>query len=137
MANQQADTHLTFAGGRVKGRAQIPQPGGTPKVASLDTAVAPGAVDQGALSLVVPALPLEPETSYTIAAFDAVDASVKPVQVTVMAVGSLGVPAGVFAVSQVQVMGPQPLILYITRDTPRRIVKIERMGQPMSFELVK
>jgi hypothetical protein len=54
-----------------------------------------------------------------------------------MAVGNLGVPAGIFPVSQVQVMGPQPLILYITRESPRRVVKVERMGQPMSFELVK
>ncbi|MBI4499658.1 MAG: insulinase family protein [Gemmatimonadetes bacterium] len=137
MASQQAETHLVFAGGRVKGRAQIPQPGGTPKVGTLDTIVAPGTIDQGVISAIVPGLPLEPQTSYTVFAFDAADGSVKPVQVTVTAVGNLGVPAGIFPVFQVQVMGPQPVILYITRDTPRRIVKVERMGQPMSFELVK
>jgi hypothetical protein len=137
MQNQPAETHLTFGSGRVKGKAQIPQPGGTPKVSAIDTAVVPGVVDVAALPLVVPGLPLEPQTSYTVFAFDPASAAVKPVQVTVMAVGNLGVPAGVFPVSQVQVMGPQPLILYITRESPRRIVKVERMGQPMSFELVK
>ena len=137
MSNQPAETHLLFSGNRVTGKAQIPQPGGTPKVNAIDTTVVPGVVDVGAVPLVVPGLPLEPQTQYTIFAFDAASASVKPVQVTVMAVGNLGVPAGVFPVSQVQVMGPQPLILYITRESPRRIVKIERMGQPMSFELVK
>jgi hypothetical protein len=137
MSNQAAETHLVYGRGRVKGRAQIPQQGGTPKNSTIDTTVAVGVVDAGALPLVVPGLPLEPQTSYTIFAFDAATASVKPVQVTVTAIGNLGVPAGIFPVSQVQVMGPQPLVLYITRDTPRRVVKVERMGQPMSFELVK
>jgi hypothetical protein len=137
MSNQPAETRLVFAGGRVKGRAQIPQPGGTPKISQIDTTVAPGVIDVGAMSLIVPALPLEPQTGYTVFVFDAASGTVKPAQVTVLAVGNLGVPAGIFSVSQVQVMGPQPLILYVTRETPRRVVKIERMGQPMSFELVK
>ena len=76
------------------------------KAAAFDTTVATGAIDQGVLSAIVPALPLEPETSYTLSAFDASDGSVKPVQVTVMAIGNLGVPAGLFPVSQVQVMAP-------------------------------
>ena len=138
MSNQPAETHLVFSGGRVKGRAQIPQPGGTPKVNAVDTTVVAGVIDQNAVSLVVPALPLEPQTAYTVFAFDASDGSVKPVQVAVTAAGILGVPAGMISVFQVQVTGTaNPVVLYVTRDPPRRVVRVERMGQPMSFELVK
>ena len=33
--------------------------------------------------------------------------------------------------------GSQPFVFYVGRDTPRRLLKIEIVGQPLSFELVK
>jgi hypothetical protein len=36
----------------------------------------------------------------------------------------------------VEVSGtPQPFVFYVTREAPRRLVKIEIVGQPLTFEL--
>jgi hypothetical protein len=136
-AGQSGETRLTYSGGRVRGSVQVPQPGG-PRVTNIDTTIVEGTVDQTVLPLVVPGLPLEPNTSYSLNVFDAGAGSVRQVTATVLAVGNLTVPAGVFPVFQVQVAGSSnAMILYITRETPRRVVRVEQMGRPLSFELVK
>ena len=134
---QTGETRLTYAGGRVRGTVQIPQ-GTDTKVTAIDTVAVEGTVDQAVLPLVVPGLALAPNTAYTLNVFDAATASVRPVTATVLAVGNLSVPAGTFPVFQVQVTGSSnAMVLYITRDTPRRVVRVEQMGRPLSFELVK
>src|SRR5439155_22356315 len=55
---QTAETHLTYAGGRVKGASAAPQPDGSVKRVEIDTALPPGTVDENAVPFVVPALPL-------------------------------------------------------------------------------
>jgi hypothetical protein len=135
--NQAGETRLTYSAGRVRGSVEIPQ-GGDTKRTEIDTVAVEGTVDQAVLPLVVPALALAPSTAYTLSVFDAASASVRPVTATVLAVGNLAVPAGVFPVFQVQVTGSSnAMILYITRDAPRRVVRVEQMGRPLSFELVR
>jgi zinc protease len=56
---QQTTTHLEYAGGRVKGQAQQPQRGGSPSTTAVDTTVPAGIIDDNALRLLLPALPLE------------------------------------------------------------------------------
>jgi len=48
------------------------------------------------------------------------------------------VPAGTFEVFRVSVTGGSvPLVLYVTQETPRRVVRLEAVGQPLVIELVK
>ena len=57
---------------------------------------------------------------------------------TVSATDSVTVPAGTFRVFKVEVTGADaPFIFYVSRDTPRRIVKLDIVGAPVSFQLVK
>jgi hypothetical protein len=135
--NQIGETRVTYGAGRVKGKTQTPQ-GGSTKVTEIDTTVAEGTVDQSVLPLVVPGLPLEPNTSYPLSVFDPAAGVVRQVSAAVTAVGNLTVPAGIFSVFQVQVTGgSSPMYLYITRETPRRVVRVEQLGRPLSFELIK
>jgi len=48
------------------------------------------------------------------------------------------VPAGTFQAYRVDVTGPKvPLVLYVSVDSPHRVVKQEFVGQPAVIELVK
>jgi zinc protease len=137
-AGQPAETHVTFAEGRVRGRAQTPGMGGQPKVTEVDTTVAAGTLDVNQLQAVVPALPLAEGASFTAMVFNSADASIKPFTVAVESVEDVTVPAGTFSVFRVSLAGGSaPATLYVTRETPRRVVKLEIVGQPILFELVR
>jgi hypothetical protein len=48
------------------------------------------------------------------------------------------VPAGTFQAYRVEVTGSKvPLVLYVTTDSPHRVVKQEWVGQPVVIELIK
>ena len=137
MAGQEQKLHVVVENGRARGNAHTPQPGGTPKDMTIDTTLAPGTLEATAVPILVPGLALAPGMSFTVNALNGSDGSIKPVTIAVRAVGNLGVPAGVFPVFQVEIQGTQtPMLLYITREEPRRIIKIEQMGRPFSIELV-
>jgi hypothetical protein len=135
---QATQTNVTVSGGRVKGQAQSPQQGGQTKTVEVDTTYAPGTFDTNQLQTVVPALPLAEGASITLTVFNAADVSTKPVTFKVEALEDVTVPAGTFPVFRVSVTGGDaPAVLYVSREAPRRVVKIEIVGQPVAFELVK
>jgi hypothetical protein len=137
MMGQTMETHLKYEGGRVTGTAQSPQPGG-PKTVEVDTALAEGTVDSEALEALLFALPLAEGASITVNAFDASEGTVKPTTIKVVGVEELTVPAGTFSVFKVDLSGgAEAMTIYVTSDTPRRIVKMELAGQPVVMELVK
>ncbi|MDH3368341.1 MAG: hypothetical protein OEO17_10885, partial [Gemmatimonadota bacterium] len=66
------------------------------------------------------------------------EGSVAPLTFKVAAVEDVTVPAGTFSVFRIEMTGgQQPATFYVTRDTPRRVVKMVPAGQPVSLELVK
>ncbi len=139
VAGQAAETHLVYESGRVKGRAQTPTPGAAaPKVTEVDTALAQGTIDINAFQPLAAALPLAEGTSIPVAAFEASANVTRTLTMKVAGVQDVTVPAGTFSAFRVEVAGgQQPLVFYIGRDTPRRLLKIEIVGQPLVFELVK
>jgi zinc protease len=135
---QPADIHLTYQGGRVQGRSTTPQPGGTPQTLQIDTTVSPGTYDDNALSVILPALPLAEGRSFSLNVFESGKGATQAMQIKVSDGGSQTVPAGTFPVFRLDISGGQvPTAFYVTKDTPRRIVKIELLGAPFVFELVK
>jgi hypothetical protein len=136
---QQADTHVRMAEGRVQGRARTPGPGGQVRVTEVDTVFAPGTLDVNQLPIVIPALPLRDSASFTVSVFNAADASTTPYTIAVEVSEEVTVPAGTFSVYRVLLgkEGQPQLIVFVTRDYPRRIVKLEAAGQQIAFELVK
>lgn len=138
MRGQQGITRLEYAGDRVRGTVAVPQRTGTIDQVDVDTTVAPGTVDMNALQAVIPALALEPGTSVTVNVFDSSQLTIWPLTLTVDGTEEISVPAGTFPAVKIELSGgPQPMIFYVTRDTPRQIVKIQPVGQPVRFELVE
>ena len=137
-AGQTSAVHLTWTNGRVQGSSTTPQPSGTPKSLAIDTTVAPGTYDDNALPVVIPALPLEAGKTINLGVFSSADASVKLLSVKVGPPESVTVPAGSFEAYRLDIAGGQaPYVFHVTTAVPRRIVRIEIVGAPFLFELVK
>lgn len=135
---QQAETHLTYANGRVKGRSIAPQPSGTPKTTDIDTALVAGTYDDNALNTIITALPLAAGQTFNVSVFESGQNRTTVMQIKVSDGGAVTVPAGTFETLRLEVAGGQvPIVMSVAKDSPRRIVKIELVGAPFLFELVK
>ncbi|HJQ66602.1 MAG TPA: pitrilysin family protein [Gemmatimonadales bacterium] len=137
-AGQAAETHLTYADGRVKGRSVAPQQSGTPKTTDIDTALVAGTYDDNALNTIIAALPLAPGQTFNVSIFESGQNRTTVMQIKVADGGAVTVPAGTFQTFRLDIAGGQvPIVMSVAKDTPRRIVKIELVGAPFQFELVK
>ena len=135
---QQTETHLAYANGRVKGTSMSPQQNGTPKSVSVDTTVTAATIDDNALSVFLPALPLETGKMFNLSVFSSGDGVTKSVSVKVGAIENVAVPAGTFPAYRLELSGMQlPIVMHVTEQAPRHVVRIAPTGAPLIFELVK
>jgi hypothetical protein len=127
-----------YGGGRVKGTAQTPQQTGTPTTTAVDTTIVAGTIDDNLLSVILPALALEPGKTLTVSVFSGGRGVSEALSLKVGTPESVTVPAGTFEVFKVDVSGgPAPVSMWVTTAAPRRIVKIAPGGPPIVIELVK
>ncbi|HEX9703863.1 MAG TPA: pitrilysin family protein [Gemmatimonadales bacterium] len=134
---QRGEVHLQYAAGRVKGNATVPQRTGPPKAFTVDTVLAPGTIDDNALGVLVPALPLAAGSTLSVSAFSSGTGGVKVYTLKVGAPESVTVPAGTFQAYRIDITGGQaPIQMFVSTDTPRRVIKIAPVGAPLVFELV-
>jgi hypothetical protein len=135
---QTGETHLVFAEGRVTGSATTPQPTGQFETQDIDAALLEGVVDQNVMAVVVPALPLAEGATFTMNVFDASEGGTVPLTLEVAGVEDVTVPAGTFSAYRVEITGgQQPVTLFVSQETPRRVVKIQPTGQPIVIELAQ
>jgi len=135
---QRSEAHLTYSGGRVKGRSAMAQQDGTTKPFDIDTVLPPGTIDEDAVPFSVPAFPLESGKTFTVSFFSPSDGAVKLLTFKVGAQESVVVPAGTFQAYHIAVTGSRvPFVMYVSTTAPRRLVRTEYVGQPLVVELVK
>jgi predicted Zn-dependent peptidase len=135
---QKSEIHLVYAEGRVKGSAVVPQVAGPPKTIAVDTTVAAGAIDDNVLSMIVPALPLAEGKSFSLNVFSSGEGVTKVATIKVAGVENVTVPAGTFSAYRLEVSGMQlPVVMYVTTESPRRLLRIAPVGAPLVFQLVK
>jgi len=135
---QRTEIHLVYSGGRVKGTSQPPQPGAAPKTITVDTTVAAGTIDDNALDVLLPALPLAQGKTFNLNVFSSAEGTTKVVSVKVTAIENVVVPAGTFPAYRLELSGMQlPIVMHVTQQAPRRLVRIAPTGAPLVFELVK
>ena len=136
--SQKSEIHLVYADGRVKGSAIVPQAGGTPKTVAVDTTVPAGAIDDNALSLAVQALPLAEGKSFSLNVFSSGEGVTKVATIKVTGVENVTVPAGTFSAYRLEIGGMQlPVVMHVSTESPRRLLRIAPVGAPLVFELVK
>ena len=135
---QHTETHLSYADGRVKGTSMSPQAGGTPKTINVDTTIAAGTIDDNAVGLLLPALPLAEGKTFNLNVFSTGEGTTKVVSIKVTGVETVKVPAGTFPAYRLELSGMQlPIVMNVTQQVPRRLIRIAPTGAPLIFELVK
>jgi len=135
---QQTTTHLDYTATRVKGSAMAPQSNGPPKSLAIDTTIAAGTIDDNALAAILAALPLAEGKTFTLNVFSSGEGTSKVVTVKVAGVERVTVPAGQMPAFRLELSGMQlPVVMHVSQQAPRRVVRIEPTGAPLVFELVK
>jgi zinc protease len=137
-AGQVAETRLTTVEGRLRGQAQSLGQGGKIDTVVVDTILAAGVFEMNQVQTVLPALSLAEGATLNLPVFDASKGAIKQVTFKVEGLEDVTVPAGTFPSFKVSMSGADfPAVLYVARDTPRRVVKIEVVGQPVTIELIR
>jgi zinc protease len=132
------EAHLIYAGGRVSGKSLVPQPDGSVQQFPVDTAVPPGIVDENVAPFVGSSLVLAPGETLKLTVFTPSEVATKVLTFKVGQPESVVVPAGTFQAYRVDVTGSKfPFVLYVSVDSPHRVVKQEFVAQPVVIELVK
>lgn len=127
----------TYANGRVKGSATTVSQAGQKSV-TFDTTVAPGTIDENAVSAIVPALPWSRTASFTFPVFSPGEGVAKTFTMKVTGTQSVTVPAGTFDSYVVELSGSQiPVMVYVTTTQPYRVLKSAPVGPPIEIVLVK
>ena len=140
MGGQTGATDLTFSDGRVTGTAMVPPegPGGALATRHVDTTLATGVYETNQVQALIPAMPLDVGARFTLQAYNAIEHQVRTLSIVVEGTEEVTVPAGTFQTFRISLTGGEsPSILYVSRDAPRRVVRLELVGQPFVFELVR
>lgn len=136
--SQEADARIDIRDGRVTGHAYTPQPGGAIRRTEIDTLFPDGTLEANQLPFIVPFLPLVEGTEFVVWVFNAVDASRHPYVLRVEADTADRAVTDIGDVHRVLLLGgAEPTRLFVTRDVPHRVVRMEGVGQPIVFELVR
>jgi len=129
----QMSSALTVAGGRVTGTASFPAAMGGDRTIDEDAEglLLPG-MDQFALAV----SDLSEGAVIRIPYLDVSQARRTVLEAKVIGRQTIEVPAGSFDTWKVEVMaGAQPLVLYLSADSPHMLVRQDFAGQPVSLEL--
>jgi hypothetical protein len=130
-------TDLAYADGRVRGRSSNPAADGTITAFDIDSAVG-AVVDDNALQALVPALPLAEGAGWSATMFSAGQNRLVPIRLAVATREEVEVPAGRFDTWRVELSGAAaPLAFSVTAAAPRRVVRVQVIGAPFEFVLVK
>jgi zinc protease len=132
---QDVSIDVSYAGGRAKGSAKTPDPAtGQLKAVTIDTALAPGTLDDNALQALLPALRWRADATWTFNVLSAGQGELKPW--TLKVTGTEPVKLGEQSVEAFRAElsgGPAPLVLWVSTGAPHRLLKLSIAGQPVEF----
>ena len=137
-----AGMDLEYAGGHVTGTATVPQGGGgqgggQPQLQEIqvDTTLAEGTVDQNMMPAVLLSAPLSEGFELELPVYSP-QSGVSQLTATVTGSETVEVPAGTFETWKLEVVqGGRTVNLWITKETPRMMVKQGFAGRPIELQL--
>ena len=124
-------------GGRIRGRfVQHRVEDTVAAEVEVDEALSSRTLFRGALIWLAHTLPLEVGNTYGYRWFMALGGRFEDVELKVVGIDVVTVPAGTFETFRVIQEGGNPgNVLYVTTSRPRRLVRVDVVGQPMTIEL--
>ena len=129
-------SRVTVVNGKATGTVQRPGPGGMQTV-TVDAAVPPGVIADGAEVAMLPTLALSEGLSMTIQTFDGKQAKTKTYQVKVGPRESVTVPAGTFEAFKIEITSDENVTMYVTAAEPRQLVLVRLEAAQMEMRRAK
>lgn len=127
---------LRYAGGRVKGTADVLGPDG-PRKLTVDTTVVPAILDDNALQAMLPWLDWALNRRWTMQVFGSGENLVRTQTLTVANIEQVRTPAGAIESYRADLEGgPQQVSFFVSTAKPHRLVRIIVAGSPLEFLLV-
>lgn len=137
-------TSLEYRRNRVRGVTVVPTPAGGVTVAA-DTTIPNGTIDDNAIPLFLPALPWAPAVQWSFPGFVTTNDTIRKVPVdsvramtlTVTGSATVSLPGGPVETWQAELRGgPAPVLYFVTKAPPHRLVRMEVVGAGLEFLLV-
>ena len=130
---QDTKISLRYAGGRVKGTAQLAGPTG-PRPLAMDTTVSATAIDDNAIQAILPYLAWDVNRQWTFQVFGSGENVLRELTLTASDIEQVQVPAGTFEAYRADLEGgSQRVSFYVTTTAPRRVVRVVLHGSPIEF----
>ena len=112
-------------------------PGNNSMQKSVDRILPSGTLERFSVLALMQAFPMDTALITRFHWYNTLEEIVREVSVTISDGGALEVPAGSFPVFKAEIEGDDPAqILFISKDHPRKIIRIEVVGLPWRFDLV-
>jgi zinc protease len=136
---QEVSIDVKYQNGRAVGSARTPAPPtGQLKTVVIDTALAPGTVDDNAIQALLPALRWAPNARWTFNVMSAGQGEIKAWTLAVAATETIAVGSDSVTAYRAELSGGStPLTLWVTTQRPHQLVKIGIAGQPIEFVRVR
>jgi len=138
-ANSLEVVDLVYSVNRVEGTRVVWSPMGKRDTLAVEMPLDSAALDRRHLLAIVPWLPLAVGHVFTVSAYDSWIGRVRPVRIAVEKEARITVPVGTFRAYRIRLTTPPiefmddqglfPTILFVSIDSPRAILRIERPQQ--------
>ncbi len=124
---------LAYGGGRVIGEVQVIGASG-PERFAVDTALAPGVLDDNAVQAMLPLLPWAPNTRWSFPVFVSGEHTVRTLTLTAADITQVTTPGGTYECYRADLEGGQQRVsFFVTTAAPHRIVRVELANSPVVF----
>jgi zinc protease len=134
---QATKIEVSYAGGRAKGSATTPSQTG-PKTVQVDAEVAKGTIDDNMLAAILPTFRWAAGAKFSVPVFQSGKGTSTVVTLTVAGEETVAVPVGSIPAWKVEVAGTEaPVVFYIEKAAPNRLVKIAIVGAPVEMRLAR
>lgn len=129
------ETRITLAveGDRIRGTAVTPGPGGLRTVA-IDTVLGEAVLDDNLLQTLLPALPWDADTAFTIAMFSPGSGETRVASLTIDGRETVEVSGTEVACHRIRLEGgPQQITFWVSIASPRRLMRIVIANSPVEI----
>ena len=130
--------HFTFADGHVSGWAYVHQEGTEARDLVVQTELPAHAMLRGGVIFLAQAAPLAVGERVSVPWFSSISGAVEHVTLTATGTETVTVPAGTFETTRLALEGGTPEnVIYVSNEVPRRMVRVEVVGQDMTIDLLR
>ena len=121
---------VDYGAERATGRALTPSAADT---LAIDAAIGAGTIDDNVLLSLVPAIDWTESTDVVVPVFHSGRNTTAEMRLHVTGTESVTVPAGTFDTFRVETTGDSPLVLFVERAAPHRLVRVQIVGAPVEM----